>query len=1172
MARSLKVKAEWLKKVRLALRHAAFPTQKSLAEDLGLALSTVSKFLTGKSVDYATFIEICRRIEIDWQEIADVGYQVPSQIVPVQSHLETINKRRDWEEAIDVTHFYGCTPELTKLAQWIVRDRCRLVAVLGMGGIGKTALAVKLAQEIQVEFEYVIWRSLRNAPQIATLLADLVLLLSDQQETKADIARLLHYLRTCRCLLILDNVETILQPGDISLYLAGYEEYGDLLRLIAETAHQSCLLLTSREKPHEVAALEGVELAVRSLRLSGSSEVAKALLQAKGLVGADKQKQLLSTSAVETLCECYSNNPLALKIVATSIQDLFDGDIQAFLTQNTIIFNSIRRLLEQQFNRLSSLEQTIMYWLAINREWTVIAELYEDILPKVSKANLLEALDGLWGRSLIEKQSGSYTQQPVVMEYVTDSLIQKIITELTTKNLSLLLSYALIKTTAKDYIRASQVRLILQPIAHQFQATFSSTSAIEQQIKSILEFLRTLTILSSNYAAGNLINLCCQLQLDLTGYDFSGLAIWQAFLSQINLHQVNFAYADLAKSIFTETFSDIFCLAFSPDGTFLATGEPSGEIRLWKVIDNQLLWVCKAHTNWVMSVVWSPDGTMIASGSQDHRVKLWEARTGQALKTLQGHTDSVHSLSWHPSQIMIATGSEDHTIRFWDVDTGQTLKILSGHNSWVSSLNWNPDGTILASGSVDHSIKLWNIQTGKAIKTLLGHTDQVLSVIWSPDGTKLASGSVDHTIKLWDVSTGNVSKTLQGHTNWVRSVAWNCDGTILASGGDDCTVKLWDMSTGNVSKTLQGHTNWVKSVAWNCDGTMLASGSVDHTVKFWNIHTGQALRTLQGYTNWLHSIAWSPDGTMIASGSEDQIVIIWDAHTGKALRTLQGHTNWVYSVAWSPDGTMIASGSADNSIKLWNIQTGKVLRTLQGHSNWVFGVDWSLDGTVLVSSSVDNSVKLWDLQTGQVINTLQGHTNWVWSVAWSPNGTMLASASEDHTVKLWDARTGKLLQTLEHNSAVRPLVWSPNGKIIACSGGDSTVKLWDVKTGRLIKTLQEHTNWISSLAWNPDSKIIASASQDCTVKLWDVNRGKTLKTLLGHTSWVSAVAYAPHSKGRILASGGVDEMIKLWDTVTGECLRTFRNIRFYEGMNITGVTGITEAQKATLKDLGAIEI
>ncbi|MDJ0704123.1 MAG: NB-ARC domain-containing protein [Leptolyngbyaceae cyanobacterium MO_188.B28] len=1038
------------------------------------------------------------------------------------SNEPPIPLQQDWGEAPDVSTFYGRSQELAMLERWILHDHSRFVGILGMGGMGKTALAVKIAQQIQTQFKYLIWRSLRNAPPLETLLSELISFLSEGRENQTDIKTLLQCLRDARSLVILDNVETILSPGECAgQYRPGYENYGELLRVMGETAHPSCLILTSREKPSELAAFEGVELSVRSLQLRGMASAANALLHAKGLSGSGSQQQ--------ALCDRYGGNPLALKIVATSIQDLFGGDVATFLSQDVTVFNSIQRLLDQQFERLSPLEQTIMYWLAINRDWTTVSELTEDIVPAVSKANLLEALESLSWRSLIEKQTGNYTQQPVVMEYVTERLIEQVSQEITAADpsLNLFQSYALIKTMGKDYVKDSQIRLILEPIADQLGAICQISKVLEEKIQAILGLLRDKSTSLSGYGGGNLINLCHQLQLDLTGYDFSHLTIWQADLQQINLHQVNFAYTNLAKSSFTQTFGAIVSVAFSPEGERLAIGDADGEIRLWRVADGQTLLSYQGHTDHIWSIAWSPDGQTLASCSADHTIKLWNANSGECLKTFLGHANIVFSVAWSPNGQTLASGSADQTVRLWRVSRDQCSKVLTGHSKSVSSVSWSPDGQSLASGSADKTVRLWNPSIGECLKTLQGHAKQIRSLSWSPDSQTLVSGSVDHTVKLWNPNSGRCLKTLQGHANWILSVAWSPDDQTLVSASADHTVKLWNPDSGRCLKTLQGHITWVCSVAWSPDGQTLASGSSDQTVKLWSPSSGHCLKTLQGYTGYIWSVAWSPDSQTLASGSSDQTVRLWSPGSGHCLKLIQWPASYIRSVAWSPSGQTLASGSDDRTVRIWNPSSGDCLKTLQGHTHWIWSVAWSPNEHTLASGSADKTIRLWNPSSGDCLRILRGHTRWISSVAWNPSGQILASG-----------------------------------------GADQTIRLWNPNSGDCLKILQGHTHWIGSVAWSPVGQTLASSSDDQTIRLWSPSNGKCLKTLQGHTKGVWSVVWSPD--GQSLASGSGDETIKLWDVKTGECLKTLRPDRPYEGMNITGVTGLTEAQRFTLRDLGAI--
>ncbi|MDX2272162.1 MAG: NB-ARC domain-containing protein [Cyanobacteriota bacterium] len=1094
----------------------------------------------------------------------------------------------DWGEAPDVTIFYGRTDEQKILSQWLLDDRCSLIALLGMGGMGKSSLAAKITHSCQTHFDGVIWRSLRNAPPLETLLSEWVGFLSQQQETQAKPERLLHWLRTRRCLVILDNLESILQAGDrVGFYQHGYEGYGELLRLVGESQHQSCLLLTSREKPTEISTFETIDSKVRSLSLSGSWEASLALIESKELKGSDNEKR--------QLCEFYNGNPLALKIVAASIQSLFEGEIALFLAEETMVFNGLRRLLEQQFGRLSESEQTIMYWLAINREWTSLADLVQDIVPSVSKADLLEGLESLTWRSLVERRVPSnekkllsqYTQQPVVMEYVTHHLIQQISHELTVLNLSLFCRYALVKNTVLEYVRQSQIRLILSSVATHVRGAFRNNEHLQQHFQRALQVVRNRQMPFFDYSVGNLINLCVNLDLDLSVYDFSGLKIRQVNFQSHHFAHVNLADTELKDCRFTQTFGGIVATAFSPSAQTLVLGDSNGSIRLWQIADSSdhrlvLGYPLRdfiGHTSWVLSLSWHPDGQRLVSGSGDYLLKLWDAQTGQCLSTLPGHQQTVWWVAWSPDGTQIASASGDHTIKIWDGATGTCLNTLHGHQNLVYCVAWSPDGKTLASGSEDSTVRLWDPSTGECLKTLTVGGFWVRQVAWSPDGGVVASASTHVT--LWDSKTGQPLRTWVGHSLWSDALAWSPDGQMLATSGSDRQIKLWDPWTGDCLYTLSGHRDLIWALNWARDSKTLVSGSYDQTVRLWDAKTGQCSEVLQGYTNLIRSIAWSPDGQSLTSSSTDNTIRIWDVATGQCRQTLTGHQAWIYSVAWSPCAVsalpparseMIASGSGDATIKLWDVSTGQCMRTLYGHTSWVWSVDWIPGGHKLASSgSVNNDLtaRIWNVQTGECLRILAGHKSWIWWIKWSPDGNLLATASDDQTIKLWDGNTGECLKTLfDDRQLGLAISWSPDSQYLATSALNNVVRIWNVTTGSWEQELSGHQAIIWAIAWSPNNQWIASASDDGTIRIWDLSGLECCHILRGHESRMWDLAWSPD--GFTLASSSLDATIRLWDARTGTCVKVLRSDRPYEGMNITGMIGVTTAQVLTLQALGAI--
>jgi WD40 repeat protein/transcriptional regulator with XRE-family HTH domain len=1089
-----------------------------------------------------------------------------------------------WDEAPAVDRFQGREAEVETLSRWLVEERSRLVAVLGLGGIGKTALATHTARQLATRFEGLCWRSLRNAPSPEEWLGMAISALAPTPPLLPDglparLGLLLGVLRERHCLLVLDNLETVLEPGAAAgRYRAGYEGYGDVLRQVAEGEHQSSLLLTAREAPPEVALLAGVA-PVRALHLGALDlEACRALLQDKELLGDD--------DAWQALVARYAGNPLALNLVGQTIATVFGGAIDALLAyaMETVgaVFGGMRRLLEEQFGRLSSLERSLLYWLAVEREPVGIQALRADLAPGAGPGELLEALEALRRRSLLERgaERATHMLQPVVLEYASERLVAAMAQEVVDSRPALLASHAVVRATSKDYVRRSQERLLAGPLLERLVAACGGAAGAERRLVELFVGWRGRSQAEQGYGPGNVVNLLRLLRDDLRGLDLSRLSIRQAYLQGVEAQDASLAGAHLAEAVLAEAFGYAIAVALSTDGAFMAAGMPTGEVRLWRVADRTLLWAVQGHTGTVMYAALARNGRLLASSGTDGTVRLWEVGSGRPLATLQGHTGAVWAVALTGDGRLLASGAEDGTVRLWEVGSGRPLATLQGHSDSVYGVALSGDGRLLASSGVDGTVRLWEVGSGRPLATLQGHTGAVWRVALSADGRLLASGSQDGMVRLWEVPSGRPLATLQGHTDMVCGVALSGDGQLAASGSVDGTVRLWEVPSGRPLATLQGHSGGVTGVALAGDGRLAASASYDGTVRLWEAPSGRPLVTVQGHSGRVRGVALTGDGRLIASAHQDRMVRLWDVGSGRPLATLQGHSDSVYSVALSGDGHLLASGSFDGTVRLWEVPSGRPLATVQGHTAGVWTVALSADGQLLASGSMDGTVRLWEAAPasgppGQLLATLQGHTGAVWAVALSADGRLLASGGEDGKVRLWEAAPasgppGQLLATLQgHTGAVWAVALAADGRLLASGGGDGTVRLWEVGSGQPLATLQGHTGRLYGLVLSADGRLLASGGVDGTMRLWEAPSGQPLAALPGHTGAVTGVALS--GDGHLAASGGDDGVVRLWDAGTGACLRTLRVERRYERLSITGLTGVTEAQRAALLALGAIE-
>lgn len=366
----------------------------------------------------------------------------------------------------DVSVFYGREPELIQLSRWIQEDKCRWVGIIGLGGVGKTMLAAKLAQCLQKHYQNrIIWCSLRDAPLFIQFLRDLYEGLTNQRitiESKEYIQKeCLAQIQKNPYLIIIDNLESILQSNEwAGHYLPGYELYDTFFKQFSESVHQSCLLMTSREKPCGFASNEGPGLAIRSLQLGGlDPKSGQKILQDRGISGGEE--------AQNELIDRYSGNPLAIKMIAEVVFHIFGGKIDLFLSQDAFAFCDIESLFSEQIRRLSALQLDVLYWLMIFREPVRPDTLYQYLITGDSLSDVTNAVNGLVRRSLVETNSNGVFLQNVLLEFLTAQYIAQTSAEIINNNLRSLHSYPLLLTQSKQHVQATQKRLFIQALLNQ---------------------------------------------------------------------------------------------------------------------------------------------------------------------------------------------------------------------------------------------------------------------------------------------------------------------------------------------------------------------------------------------------------------------------------------------------------------------------------------------------------------------------------------------------------------------------------------------------------------------------------------------------------------------------------------------------------------------------------
>ncbi|MBP9503222.1 MAG: protein kinase [Candidatus Promineofilum sp.] len=572
---------------------------------------------------------------------------------------------------------------------------------------------------------------------------------------------------------------------------------------------------------------------------------------------------------------------------------------------------------------------------------------------------------------------------------------------------------------------------------------------------------------------------------------------------------------------------EIWCsaVAYSEAGDLLAVSGAGNTASVFDAEGGELLFVVDTHTAPVTAVAFSPDGTRLATAAADGLAMVWQLVPGVQATTLttpervlDGHGEEVTDVVFSPDAALVATAGTDGAIMLWETNTGEAVATLAGHESSVRDVAFSPDGAELFSASSDFTARIWDVANGAERLVLSGHSDRLTDLAVSPDGSKLATASWDGAVKVWDPATGDELLSFSGDSARVYAVAFSPDGAHLAGGGTDAVINIWNAETGQEVLELSGHKGVIFNLAYAPDGERLASGADDGTVRTWDISRAgnREWLTLDGHTWVMFGVDFSPDGTQLATAGWDGLVNLWDARTGAVLGTIAADEWRKFSVEFSPDGRRLVTSAMNDSAVIWDLASGDAEHTFSGHGGPILDIALSPDGRWLVTvgegQETPGLIQVRDTQTGELEHAWVGHDSSIERAAISPDGRLLATAGTDGTVGLWLLATGEPVTTLpDHGAPVNGVNFSHDGRLLATAGADNVARIWtiDGENVQPVTILRGHSSVVWDAVFSPDDATVATIGFDEAVKLWDVATGVELVTLPGEANNGREVAFSP---------------------------------------------------------------
>lgn len=587
-------------------------------------------------------------------------------------------------------------------------------------------------------------------------------------------------------------------------------------------------------------------------------------------------------------------------------------------------------------------------------------------------------------------------------------------------------------------------------------------------------------------------------------------------------------------------------LAVARDFSQLATGNPTGQIKFWK-LDGTDLKLLAGHTGNVTALTYHPEGKLIASAGQDGTVRVWQ-QPQLEYKTLPGHSQPVSIVAVSASRKLMVTAA-DKLVQVFDTE-GKLLRQLNAGAHPVSAVTVAEEDHFVVAGDAAGGIHAWSLADGKLQGELAGHTGPVTGLAAHPTAKEVSSSGADGKVRVWKLpllenapvtnSIAMPARAMDAHPAQAAGVILTPDGSQLLSSGDDKLLKLWDAG-GKLIRQYGGSQTALRRLAIRSDLKQIAAGSdagqSDKGLYVWNFETAALIRRIETPAP-VTGVAFSAEGGRIASSHVDNRIRIYGAEDGLLWEEITC-PHAPLNLAYLDDRTLLA-GQADNQSRLF---AQSIHRIWQAHQGQIKTLSYSADGKVLLSGGDDKTLRVWNAQDGREIANLTGCSDVVTHAAFAPDQKSIVASSLDRQVRIWNAPPfnpqGASIalsptQTLPDMGSVHLATISPDGNIFVTSGNDFKIHSWDRATGFELEQFAGHTATVTRLEFSADGQTLVSGANDNSCRIW---RPTTNRLQKAHPRNATAVKFAPD--GSYIVTAADDGKVLRWNSASLKAEQTY---------------------------------